>query len=289
MPVSTAYLKAARRAGIRRVIAYWGAPMSSENRGLKLALKRLEVALVRREKPDFFIFESEAMRRLGVMGRGLAESSTSVVHTGVDTGMFRPMPESAGLVYERFAIPSRRRVVVYMGHLDQRKGVHVLMRAVAHIGSRMRRDDVHCLFLGNRPGEEHSFAPHWEQAAAYITFGGYQSEIPQLLAGCYAGCIPSTGWDSFPMSSLEMQACGLPVIVSDWQGVPETVKDGLTGVVTPAGDVVALAREIVALVDAPDRRDRMGTAARQHIETNLTRDHQISNLVDCLKRQLVDA
>ncbi len=69
-----------RGAGLHRrgQRIYWGAPMSSLNQGLKLLAKRLEVALFRRDRPDLFLFESEAMRDLAVKGRGLPRSATDV-------------------------------------------------------------------------------------------------------------------------------------------------------------------------------------------------------------------
>lgn len=286
LPVRATYLAAIRRAGVRKVISYWGAPKSATNRGVKLALKRLEVALLRPSKPDHFIFESEAMWRLGVYGRGLSATKTSIVRTGVDANEFRPASGSIDLVYSRFGIPKNRRIVVYMGHLHERKGVHVLMQAAGHLASVLGRTDIHCLFLGDREGEAERFREHADSAAGYITFGGYHSDIPQLLSGCFAGCIPSTGWDSFPMSSLEMQACGIPVVVSNWQGVPETIVDGVTGITVPVGDPVQLANAIAWLADNPGRRDEMSRAARQRIEAELTREHQIENLVQRVRAEL---
>lgn len=285
LSANASYLGALRQAGVRRIFSYWGAPMSSLNRGLKLLLKRLEVALLRRAKPDYFIFESRAMQKYAVQGRGIAAGRTAVVPTGVDASKFRLEPTQARLVHERFSIPSQRRVIVYMGHLHERKGVHVLMRAAGHLSNELRRDDIHVLFLGNRGDEVEKFRQEWAAAESHITFGGYQTDIPALLAGCYAGCIPSTGWDSFPMSSLEMQACGLPVVASDWQGVPETIADGESGVVVPVGDAQRLAVAIAALVDDPARRDRMAKAARQRIEAGFTRQHQVENLVQCLRER----
>ena len=273
------FLPAVRRAGVGRVISYSGAPMSSINRGPKLALKRLEVALLRPSKPDLFIFESKAMQALGVRGRGLARASTTIVHTGVDPRAFRPAAGPRDAVYSRFDIPRDRRIVVYMGHLDERKGVHVLMRAARHVVRDTARADVHFLFLGQEEGQSERFRDLAAEANGHVTFGGYHADVPALLAGCYLGCIPSSGWDSFPMSSLEMQACGLPVVVSDLQGVPETIENGATGIVVPAGDSIRLGTAITDLVDDPARRDAMGQAARRRIETQLTRDHQIENLV----------
>jgi glycosyltransferase involved in cell wall biosynthesis len=284
MPVTATFLAEARRAGVRDVVAYWGAPMSSRNHGLKLLAKRLEVALLRRDRPDLFLFESEAMRDLAVNGRGLPRSATDVFHTGVDESRFHPVAGAADVARQRFNIPAGNKIICYMGHLHERKGVHVLMQAMQRIVKR-GRSDITALFLGNRNNEERNFAAHYAGAESQIVFGGYQSDIPQLLSGCYAGCIPSTGWDSFPMSSIEMQACGLPVIVSDWQGVPETVADGVTGIVTPTGNADALADAIIALADDPARRQRMSDASLARIAGGFTREHQIRNLVDCLAKR----
>jgi glycosyltransferase involved in cell wall biosynthesis len=278
MGVQCACLKSARLAGVRTVISYWGAPMSSIVSSAKLILKRLDVRFLRRSRPDYFVFESEAMRRFGVLGRGLDGTRTEVIPTGIDAERFRRMPEAASIVHDRFGIPRDRIIVVYMGHLHRRKGVHVLMGATEHWVHSMGRQDVHCLFLGNRENELAEFRGEFNVAAPFITFGGYQSDIPELLSGCAIGCVPSAGWDSFPMSSLEMQSCGLPVVVSDLQGVPETIVDQVTGVVVPAGDAVALAGAIISLVDDPARRERMSLAARRRIVDGFTRDRQIDSL-----------
>jgi glycosyltransferase involved in cell wall biosynthesis len=83
-----------------------------------------------------------------------------------------------------------------------------------------------------------------------------------------------------------MQACGLPVLASDCQGVPETIVDRDTGVVLPAGNAQRLAIAISALVDDPNERDRMARGARRRIEEGFTRQHQLNNLVRCLSERL---
>jgi glycosyltransferase involved in cell wall biosynthesis len=282
VPVEAPFLGPLRKAGVRLVVSYCGAPCSSLNRGLKLALKRLEVAVLRRHSPDAFIFESEAMRQTAVRGRGIPRRRTHVVRTGVDVARFAPMPAARAQVYDAFAIPRDRKIIVYMGHLHERKGVQVLLDAADRLVAGAGRRDVHFLFLGNRAGDGEAFRDRFDavRTGPHVTFGGYHANIPQLLAGCYAGCIPSTGWDSYPMSSLEMQACGLPVIASDLQGVPETIEPCVTGVVVRAGDADALAAAIARLVDAPEIRDRMSAAARVRIASSLTRDHQIARLTE---------
>lgn len=284
LPVAARFLGQLRSAGVRTVVSYWGAPMSSINYGLKRVAKRIEVRLFRPHQPDHYIFESRAMQDLAVRGRGLPATKTSVIPTGVDARRFRPRPEVAGTVRRRFGLPPESKIIVFMGHLHERKGVQVLLEALALIRTQHQRMDIHGLFLGNRPGEAEPFAGLIEAAGEAATIGGYHDDIPDLLAGCYAGCIPSTGWDSFPMSSLEMQACGLPVLVSDLQGVPETIDPGFTGIVTPAGVPGRLADAILGLVDDPEKREAMSAAARARIERGFTREHQVRNLTTQLGR-----
>lgn len=286
LPADASYLGELRKAGIKRVFSYWRAPMSPLSGELRLLVKRLEVALLQRAKPDYFIFESRAMQSYALFGRGIAQGRTLVIPTGVDVARFRRTPRDSELVYERFNIPRHRRVIVYMGHLHERKGAHVLMRAAVHLVQELHRDDVHVLFLGNIGNEIELLRAHWNDAASHITFGGYQTDVPALLSGCYAGCVPSTGWDSFPMSSLEMQACSLPVLASDCQGVPETIATGETGVVLPAGNVQRLAAAIAKLVDDPNNHDRMARGARRRIEEAFTYQHQLNSLVRCLSERL---
>ena len=285
VPVEASYLGVQRRAGVRAIVSYIGAPCSSLNSGLKLALKRFEVRMLRPDKPDHFILESEAMRRTAVNGRGIAAACTSVVPTGVDVEDFVPMPEAKHVVFDALQIPRDRKIVVYMGHMHERKGVHVLLRAADVVVKARKRRDIHFLILGNRPDEIEPFRDCFDstETSPFITIGGYRDHIPELLAGCYVGCIPSTGWDSFPMSSLEMQACGLPVIASDCQGVPETIAPLKTGLVVKAGDVEALADAVIRMADNPAERDRMAAAARERIVSSLSRTHQIERLTATMR------
>lgn len=278
------YLPEVRRAGVRTVIAYWGAPLSGLNSGLKLFMKRVEVRYLRPSKPDHFIVESQSMKQTAINGRGIPAHMTTIVPTGVDHTRFRPLPTHHRDVYVKFSIPLDRSVVVFMGHLHHRKGVHILLQAADQMVKRCGRTDIHFLFLGNRPGEAEAFSDTYdrEATAQYVTFGGYQNGIPELLAGCHLGCIPTTGWDSFPLSPLEMQASGLPVVVSDCQGLPESVSDGVTGLVVPTGDVNALAVAIQRIVDDKNLHGKMSLAAVQRIRASYTRTKQVQALTQVI-------
>jgi glycosyltransferase involved in cell wall biosynthesis len=101
------------------------------------------------------------------------------------------------------------------------------------------------------------------------------------------GAIASTGWDSFTMSSLEIAACGVPLVVSALPGLDETVDEGETGFTFPAGDHETLADRLLLLLNDRPRRDEMGRAARRRVLRRFTTEQQIESLAATVRR--VDA
>jgi glycosyltransferase involved in cell wall biosynthesis len=279
-PPHSALYAALRAGGVRTVISYWGAPMGSIVSGARLLAKRM-IAAAAYNGPDRYVFESEAMRRTATHGRGIAARKTSVVHLGVDTAQFAPEPESR-YVHETFGLDPRKRVVVYSGHMEPRKGVHVIVQAAMQIANDSGRSDIHFVLLGNAPGEQQRFEDMYAGTAAqqYITFGGYRKDIARIFSSSYLGVIASTGWDSFTRSSVEMAASGLPIIVSRLQGLAETVQNGVTGFLFEPGNSRELAVAIAKLCDDPSLRDSLALAARARALRDFGEARQIDALVD---------
>jgi glycosyltransferase involved in cell wall biosynthesis len=71
--------------------------------------------------------------------------------------------------------------------------------------------------------------------------------------------------EAFGMALLEAQAAGLPVIAGDCGGVGAIVRDGLTGLTPPVGDVFAFADRLRLMLDRPSLRRSFGRAAREAV------------------------
>jgi glycosyltransferase involved in cell wall biosynthesis len=74
--------------------------------------------------------------------------------------------------------------------------------------------------------------------------------------------------ESFGIVLLEAGAFGVPVIASRVGGIPEIIEDGITGLLVPAEDAVALAECMTSVLSSTDFAESMGARLRQHVEAN---------------------
>lgn len=278
-PVSMPVFRALRAGGIKTFVSYWGAPMSSMNTGLRLWLKKIEVT-ARRYGPDHYVFQSEGMRDSAINGRGIPKAKTSIVKTGIDIIKYAPDQAKRFYAHDCFNIPRDRNLIVFSGHMERRKGVHVILKAAHTLVRDFQYRNAHFLILGDRPGEKENFSEFLqnEEVNEHITFGGYRNDVPTLLKSCTAGMIASTEWDSFPMSSLEMAATELPLLVSDLSGLNEAVTSA-TGLTFPVGDHHAAAVKLKTLLANPSLIKEMGHNARERVVKHYSRNAQASALV----------
>lgn len=277
--------KSLRRAGATSLLCYWGAPISSRMPAWKRGLKRLQAA-ISRSRADGLIFESQAMADLAMYGRGIPADMIDVIPLGVDTTAFAP--ERSGYVYDALELPRDRKVVIYTGHMERRKGVHTLIEAAIEILTRRRRSDVCFLLCGNAADQSKEYERMYAGLGIedLIRFGGYRSDLPRIYPDCFCGIIPSTGWDSFPRTSLEMAAAGLPVVASRLHGLPEAVLDGQTGLLFEPGNAQALADRLELLLDQPALAAEYGRRGRERCERELSLQAHRARLLAAVRRRL---
>lgn len=274
-----------RQAGATTIVSYWGAPMSSLVPSWKLALKRMEVT-VAMSKLDGLIFESRAMAKLATHGRGVPQEMIDIVPLGIDVNLFSP--QQSDYVYDVMPFPHDRRVVVYSGHMERRKGVHVLIEAAKDLLLRRKREDVCFLLCGNRDDQSLEYEQMYEGLGidGFIKFGGYRSDMARIYPSCFCGVIPSSGWDSFPRTSLEMAAAALPVIGSRLGGLPESILEYETGLLFEPGEAGELADRIETLLDNPKLAKEYGEKGRERCVSDLNLTNQFNRLMAAFRRHI---
>jgi glycosyltransferase involved in cell wall biosynthesis len=258
--------------------------MSSINSGLKLFVKRID-ASISPHQPNHYIFQSEGMRHTATHGRGIPASRTSVIHSGIDTDKYAPSKINDLYAHHTFDISSDQNIVFFSGHMEERKGVAVIIKTAKYLINELKRKDIHFLILGNKNGQEKKYVAMYEgtDAENHITFGGYRMDVPKLLKSCSIGMIASTGWDSFPMSSIEMAATELPLVVSDIEGLREAIS-GETGFLYPPGDFKAAAEKLINLADDNNLRTKMGIKGRERAIKHFSVKNQINGIETLVRR-----
>jgi glycosyltransferase involved in cell wall biosynthesis len=165
---------------------------------------------------------------------------------------------------------------------ESRKGIDVLLRALAAVRARM--PDARLLIVGDGP----LHGPLARMAASLgiddiIRFAGVRRDIPGILAGSDAFVFP-TRRDPLPTVLIEAMMAGLPVISSDVDGVPEIVERDCTGILVPPADVDALGGALVALAGDPPLRAAFGERGRRRAHARFS----ATAWVDRLQRLYVD-
>jgi N-acetyl-alpha-D-glucosaminyl L-malate synthase BshA len=94
-----------------------------------------------------------------------------------------------------------------------------------------------------------------------VVFVGKQNDMSQFLAISDVLLLPSE-LESFGLVALEAMACEVPVIATRVGGIPEVVRDGVDGFLCNIGDTNSMADGCLTVLNKPELREHMGTAAR---------------------------
>ena len=92
-------------------------------------------------------------------------------------------------------------------------------------------------------------------------FTGHRADVHHLLAAMDVFALPSLS-EGIPMALLEAMSLGVPVVATRVGGIPEVIRDRVTGLLVPAGDDRALAEACLQLARYPDWAAEIGAAGR---------------------------
>jgi glycosyltransferase involved in cell wall biosynthesis len=208
----------------------------------------------------------------------IAGRAVTLVPNSVDSQLFSPNVVDSQL-RTQLGIFAEQPVVAFVGEARQKKGLTILLQAFAQLPAALgassllllvggvRKDDVPLVdvFCKQFPGLAIRVVPYQahEQLPAYY-------HIIDVLT------IPSLR-DGLPNALLEGMACGKPVVATRVGGMADVLcqDDAEDGILIPPGDVTALAEAIGGLLTDPERRRRLGQAARHTIQSKYSPDLEI--------------
>ena len=208
-------------------------------------------------------FTAELARAHGGSGR------VHIVRPGVSAERFRAPATTAPSSADSAA--NRRPTLLTVARLVPRKGVDTVIRALPAV--IRNHPEVRYRVVGQGPDRTRLEALASELGVArHVEFvGGVDHEalcreysaadLFVLMSRSEAG---GTDIEGFGMVCLEAQAAGVPVIAGRSGGVPDALRDGVSGLLVEPTNNEALAAVIVRLLDDPARRSAMAQAALEH-------------------------
>jgi len=161
----------------------------------------------------------------------------------------------------------REPMVVYVGRLDEVKGIRFLMDAWDHSAFGRARRAVRLVIAGSGPLEP--VVREWADRHEEVDVVGLISPeaCRSLMSRARAVVVPSIWDEPFGLVVAEAMAAGAPPIAPRHGAFPELIQDGVDGVLFSSGDVGDLAAQLTRLVDQPGWFDDLGRAAvRTHAE-----------------------
>jgi glycosyltransferase involved in cell wall biosynthesis len=155
-------------------------------------------------------------------------------------------------------VPQEKKILLYMGSLYPHKGPNVLIMAMVHV---VKQYPDALLLIGGTGVIENEL----KQLVKELKLQG-NVEFLGFVSGKYKihyykasdlFVLPSLT-ESFGNVNLEAMASGLPIVASNVGGIPDVVKDGISGLLSIPGNPADLAEKILRLLDSETLRDRFG-------------------------------
>ncbi len=189
-----------------------------------------------------------------LLQRNIDEIKIQIINPGIDSSIFFPKTDKE--------LNSRIRLVC-TGHLIKRKGVDLLIKALAEVVKV--NDDVVLDVYGE--GSEKENLRKMVENLGLLDHVFFKGLVPfKSMPECYQNAdmfVSMSRWESWGQMYLEAMACGLPVIASKNTGSESIIKDGEFGYLVEQEDFKDLSLKILALINNKKLRERFGLKARK--------------------------
>jgi len=217
--------------------------------------------------------------------RSLA-SKTRLIHPGVDLVRFSPDRRSEEW-RRNLGLEEGDVLIGLIGRFQRIKGQYEFLRSTGIIA----RDYPRVWFLLAGRGSDKKRQRYRRMAEAlgiedrFILLGELD-DIASVIASLDIGVVASLGSEGSSRIVLEYMASARPIVATRVGGIPDLIEDGETGRLVPPGDVAAMRDAICDLLNSPERRRRVGEAARARAEQHFRFDQWIPRVVEVYREAL---
>ncbi|MBF8289560.1 MAG: hypothetical protein HW391_528 [Chloroflexi bacterium] len=215
-------------------------------------------ALIRRLTPrmDHLVAVSTSIVHK-IADEGRVGAPVTLIYNGVDLERYDHEAPCCTL-REEYGLPAEGPIVGVVARLEAEKGHPTLIDAWV----RVRADvpDATLLVIGEGSRREALELQVRDLGMERsIVFTGRRDDVPAVTAALDVAVLPSYR-EAQGLTILEAMALSRPVVASNVGGIPEMIQDGVTGLLVPPHDPIALAAAILRLLDDHPLADTLGRA-----------------------------
>ncbi|MBY6188479.1 glycosyltransferase family 4 protein [Marinobacter hydrocarbonoclasticus] len=191
------------------------------------------------------------------------------LYNGIDTRRFRPLSEATNRqqwIEAHFDLPGDKHWLLFVGQLAPEKGIDLCFPVVLEL---LERFPNWCfVIVGDGPLRRTlkltiAQSPLRER----IFLLGRRNDVDNLLRASTLFLAPSTWGEAFGLMLAEASASATAVMANRTGGIPEVVKDGITGALIPPDQPEQLKPALTRLMESPPLRETLGNQGREHVIT----------------------
>jgi glycosyltransferase involved in cell wall biosynthesis len=204
---------------------------------------------------------------------GISAQKIFPILNGIDLTPWSQTVGDGAAVRRELGLTPDHPLVVSVAQLTAWKRQATLIEAFARVAAL--HPAARLMLVGRDWTRAGSYADQLQRQVAdagldrQVIFAGHRSDVRDVLAAADIFALPSVD-DPCALAHLEAMASGKPIIAVRAGGTPELVVDGETGLLAAPDDVDGLAANLLALIDDPDRRCKLGRNALRRAREHFT-------------------
>jgi glycosyltransferase involved in cell wall biosynthesis len=221
-----------------------------------------------------FVFVSrEARQQFGI---SVPDEKANVIYDPIEILPIAPSSTNAA-VRNELGIPSGAVLVGMVARVNPQKDYFTLASAAVEVLSRYPA--TRFVVVGDNSMIELN-RTHFKEVLQRLNelgitdrfiFTGHRDDVPRLIAAMDI-CVLCTHREGFGLSIAESMAQRKPVVATAVGGLLEVIHHGTTGYLCQHANSRELARAVISLIEEPDKAERMGLAAYEHVQRTYSRD-----------------
>lgn len=249
------YLMGAYLSGARIVFTEHASGETPERGRVRNALSRA-VHYFLTKRISRYIGVSDFVSNRLTVSHHVNSAKVATIYNGVNNKRFQPADRSRAR--EVVGLPADAKIILAVAMLIPEKGIHCLIEATALLINAYGIENLSVLVVGEgacrnelvRLCKNHGIFDRFR-------FLGRRSDVESLIAASDVVVVPSVWQEAFGLIVAEAMAVGRPVVASNVGGIPELIKDGLTGILAEPGDSHGIAKGIARILNEPQLAERL--------------------------------